>query len=798
MLINTREFRKGDVAYLADRFPVFARVAPSIYLTKDGGLLRLFDLAPIDPLGMDDHGIEQIYETLNAELSRFGPGYAFWFEHARRKATKPEAPLWPNAASRAFDDERMAPYDNGERFATRFHIGVFWLPPSDIEGKADGVLVRKGKVSGPPDQTGYVDDFRRETSAFAAALRRCVKWILPCTDKSGDTYLHSCISHHAHDVEIGDPLFIDGHLVDCDHNGAAKPMLGDVHLRCIGIRGFPKGTADGVLDELSAVPIEHRYVVRWISMGRTESQRRLEKILNTYLFHKVSLKSLAIAMITKEEAKTVKKESVHAAEEADQALEEEIRQGQAHGLLTVVFMLWHKNRSKADHASQVAQGIFRSKGFTAKEETFLAQEAFLSTIPGHAYANIARFMVPSRTCAHMAPITHDWTGNEIVPPILVARTSGKDPFRVSLRAHGVDHAILIGQSGNGKSVLLGSLALGAQRDPERQIIIIERGRSARIMTLCCGGQHIDIGAGRQSFQPLADADTEGGFARSISWAEMTIADRGVAITPEIRRRVRSAIELIATRPRHERTVTLFHAFLPPGDAKDSLIPFLGSMLDGARDPDLSAPVITLEMSELMDAENRPFLVPTLIHIFQLIRTMVRSGKGFLIIDEAWRFVAENLVAGPHILEFLKEARKYDWGIILSTQELEDFASSPLAAAIMDNCKTRLFTADKAAEQKLQAEQYEAIGIKARQRAVLAQAIPASEYVISQEGNLGVFCLDLADVGLALVASNSDEDHAAADNILANYGHSGFFRHWLAFKGLGPDPVSKRRFLDAAE
>jgi type IV secretion system protein TrbE len=73
------------------------------------------------------------------------------------------------------------------------------------------------------------------------------------------------------------------------------------------------------------------------------------------------------------------------------------------------------------------------------------------------------------------------------PPLLLAKTKGATPFRLTLHVGDVGHSLIVGPTGAGKSVLLSVLALQFRRYQRSQLVIFDKGRSARAATLGLGG-----------------------------------------------------------------------------------------------------------------------------------------------------------------------------------------------------------------------------------------------------------------------------------------------------------------------
>src|SRR5205085_11503702 len=122
--------------------------------------------------------------------------------------------------------------------------------------------------------------------------------------------------------------------------------------------------------------------------------------------------------------------------------------------------------------------------FTAMRERLNAVEAWLSSLPGHVYANVRQPLVHTLNLAHLMPLSSVWAGpvqNTHVdgPPLLFAQTSGSTPFRLSIHVGAGGHMLIVGPSGAGKSVLLALLAMQFRRFRGARVVMFDKGWSAR-------------------------------------------------------------------------------------------------------------------------------------------------------------------------------------------------------------------------------------------------------------------------------------------------------------------------------
>ncbi|NIJ35163.1 type IV secretory pathway VirB4 component [Sphingomonas oligoaromativorans] len=158
----------------------------------------------------------------------------------------------------------------------------------------------------------------------------------------------------------------------------------------------------------------------------------------------------------------------------------------AFGYLTTTITVSDEDREAVETKIRQVERIVGSLGFTRVREGVNAVEAWLSSIPGHVYANVRQPIVHTLNLAHLMPLSAVWAGpagNDHLagitrtecPPLLVAQTAGSTPFRLSTHVGDVGHMMVVGPTGAGKSVLLALIALQFRRYAQAQVIIFDKG-----------------------------------------------------------------------------------------------------------------------------------------------------------------------------------------------------------------------------------------------------------------------------------------------------------------------------------
>ena len=118
-------------------------------------------------------------------------------------------------------------------------------------------------------------------------------------------------------------------------------------------------------------------------------------------------------------------------------------------------------------------------------------EAWLSSLPGHVYANVRQPIVSTLNLAHLLPLSAVWAGPDRNahldgPPLIVTRTEGATPFRLVTHVGDVGHTLVVGPTGVGKSVLLATLVLQFRRYAGSRVFVFDKGHSARATILGLG------------------------------------------------------------------------------------------------------------------------------------------------------------------------------------------------------------------------------------------------------------------------------------------------------------------------
>ncbi|MFG1466197.1 conjugal transfer protein TrbE [Xanthobacter sp. DSM 24535] len=790
-MLNLAEYRKRS-AGLADFLPWAALVEGGVVLNKDGSFQRTARFRGPDLDSATSAELVGVTARLNNALRRLGSGWAIFVEAQRVASQTYSHSAFPDAASALVDLERQDAFEEaGAHYESRYFLTLLWLPPAEDASRVEGWLYEGRSQTGVDPWEllrGFVDRTDRVLQLVEGFMPE-VAWL---DDGETLTYLHSTISTRSQRVRVPEtPMHLDALLADEPLAGGLEPRLGVHHLRTLTVVGFPTTTHPGILDELNRLAFPYRWSTRAILLDKTEAVKLLTKIRRQWFAKRKSIAAIVKEVMTNEASTLVDSDAANKAADADLALQELGTDDVGQAYVTATVTVWDEDPGLAAEKLRLVEKVIQGRDFTCMPEGVNALEAWLGSIPGHAYANVRQPPVSTLNLAHMIPLSAVWAGpardeHFQAPPLLFGKTEGSTPFRLSLHVGDVGHTLIVGPTGAGKSVLLSLMAMQFRRYRNNQIFAFDFGGSIRTAAVAMGGDWHDLGgslsAGSEhsvSLQPLARIDDQAERAWAAEWVAAILAKEGVIVDPTAKEHVWSALTSLASSPVGERTITGLAVLLQSTALKQALQPYCvggasGRLLDAEAEQLGSAPVQAFETEGLIGAGAAPAV---LTYLFHRIEGRLDGRPTLLIIDEGW-LVLDDPAFAQQLREWLKTLRKKNASVVFATQSLSDIDGSNIAPAIVESCPTRIFLPNERAIEPQITAIYRRFGLNDRQIEILARAAPKRDYYCQSRRGNRLFELGLGPVALAFCAASSKQDHAAIERVLAEHGREAFTPAWL--------------------
>ena len=792
-MLNLAEYRSRP-AGLADFLPWAALVEEGVVLNKDGSFQRTARFRGPDLDSATPAELVGVTARLNNALRRLGSGWAIFVEAQRIAAQTYPHSSFPDPASALVDLERQDAFEEaGAHFESRYFLTFVWLPPAEDASRVEGWLY-EGRAQTGVDPwellRGFVDRTNRVLQLVEGFMPE-VAWL---DDGDTLTYLHSTISTRAQRIRVPEtPMHLDALLADEPLAGGLEPRLGAHHLRTLTVVGFPTATHPGILDELNRLAFPYRWSTRAILLDKTEAVKLLTKIRRQWFAKRKSIAAIVKEVMTNEASTLVDSDAANKAADADLALQELGSDDVGQAYVTATVTVWDEDPGLAAEKLRLVEKVIQGRDFTCMPEGVNALEAWLGSIPGHAYANVRQPPVSTLNLAHMIPLSAVWAGpardeHFQAPPLLYGKTEGSTPFRLSLHVGDVGHTLIVGPTGAGKSVLLALMAMQFRRYRNNQIFAFDFGGSIRTAAIAMGGDWHDLGGSLSGRLGAFGVAAAAGPHRRSGRARLG-GGVGGGHPREGRRHHRSDRQgacLVGADARWrrrrcgERTITGLAVLLQSTALKQALQPYCvggasGRLLDAEAEQLGSAPVQAFETEGLIGAGAAPAVLtylfhriegrldgrPTLAHHRRGLAGPRRSGL---------RPAAPRMAEDAAQEERLRRLR-HAVAVGYRRQQHRARHRRELPDAYLPAERAR----DRAADHR----DLSPLRLNDRQIEILARATPKRDYYCQSRRGNRLFELGLGPVALAFCAASSKADHAAIERVVAEHGRDAFTPAWLA-------------------
>jgi len=806
-MFNVAEYRRRGKR-LSDYLPWAGLIHPRVILNKDGSFLAAYRFRGPDLDSCSDHELIATRARMNNALKRLGSRWCLHVEAHRRPSQHYPASTFPDPLTRLLDAERRKNFESDQtHFESDHTLVLSYLPPEERLAAGRNLFVESAVAGASFDYRRELEAFLQEADRIAGLLRSFMPEVVELNEAALLTYLHQCVSTRRHlPMSVPPvPFHLDEMLTDDDLAGGFEPKLGNQFLQTVSVRAYPHRTLPGLLDGLNQLALPYRWVVRWLPMDKSDAEKLIASLRRQWFAKRKGLTSLLKETITKEASTLEDSDSVNKAHDADEAMQYLGADLCSYGYLTLTVTVWDSDVRRAREKAAAVQRVIDGVGLVSKVETVNAVEAWLGSVPGHAYADVRRPIIGSLNLCDLIPLSSVWPGprqcNHLHAPVLLqARTKGATPFRLSLFQGDVGHTMVCGPTGAGKSTLLNLLAAQWRRYPDAQVYFFDKGGSCKVLTLAVGGDYYDLGAteGGLSFQPLARVHEPAERRWAQEWVLDILEREQVNADPTLKEELWRVLELLGGARPHDRTLSGFVNLLQHRAAKEALRRYTlqgpyGHLLDSNHDQLDVGAWQAFETEQLL--QSKAATAAVLTYLFHRLeerfaaestarpRSPQSGGRPtLLILDEAWVFLADGLFA-TKIREWLKVLRKRNVAVLFATQSLSDIADSPIAPALIENCLTRIFLPNARALEPAVRKVYESFGLSAQQLRLLSSAAPKRDYYYQSRDGDRLFELSLGPLALAFCAASSHADRALAAQMLREHPREQFAARFLAGRGL---------------
>lgn len=332
-------------------------------------------------------------------------------------------------------------------------------------------------------------------------------------------------------------------------------------------------------------------------------------------------------------------------------------------------------------------------------------------------------------------------------------TSGGTAYDFVTHVGDVGHAVFIGRSGSGKTLLMLLLAaaLGAVMDERDRVFYFDKDQGAEPGIRALGGAYLNLKAGAPSgmapLRGLTNTPGNRAFLEHLFATLMMLDGRG-ALQPTTVTMLRRAVVRQMRLPPEQRSIGAVRAFLGYGQGRD------GERLDrwcrgGAdgwlfdNDEDLvrtDAQYVGFDLTAL-------FKHPACAHVAAYLRQRISEvidGRRITVICDEVRYYLHAPEFAEQIMDFSLTLRKLNGQLWIAGQEPSHVSNSSVGTALVNQAQTRwLFPARDASE-----EDYERLGCtRPMYRAITEtmQTLPYRTVLLQRESGSAILRIELNDM-----------------------------------------------------
>jgi conjugal transfer ATP-binding protein TraC len=481
--------------------------------------------------------------------------------------------------------------------------------------------------------------------------------------------------------------------------------IGDYHYRVVSLKLLPDQTFMTMAACLRTLPFGSRYQ---LTIHVPDQQKELEAL---QLQRRVTY-----SMIAGQRSGVSDLDSEAKFRDLEGLLEQMVSQGEKVFHFSVQIILKAKSNEELDDLVSGTLLKFRELGGAeGMEESLAAFDIFSESALPNARSKERSKRIKSSNLADILPVFGPWPGHSN-PRILLRSRMGSlvsfDPFSSDLTN---SNQIVSGGSGSGKSFLSNVLLMHMLKE-EPKAFVVDVGGSYKKLCENFDGQYIPFGVDTAlSMNPFdlghgEEVPSNHKIKFLLSLVEiMTKEDGDTRLGKLERAEIEEAIQEVYRTSKNPRLSDLKSILLKNTDPQVArygkiLAPWCGEtpygrFVDHGTTLKLDRNLVCFDLKGLEALPDLQAICLFIITDFVWREVQAdRSRMKFLILDECWKLLVHESSA-LFIAEVFRTFRKYMASAIAISQNIDDFAKSKVATAILPNSSIKWILRQKGADQE---------------------------------------------------------------------------------------------------
>lgn len=778
--------------------PYSSHVSPNTIITRDGDFVRMWKVGGIAHEAADPELVQLRMDQLNTLFRSIGSSnVAIWTHNVRRQTSDRLHSTFDNDFCRVLDQKYYDSFAGYRMMANELYMTLVYRPNPSTMGRAIAKAGRRSIAEIKEEHRQSIRKLDDLGTQVEASMRRYD--LDPMTTYEDDkgvlfsrmlAFLNFLVSGEWQEVRVPSaPLY--------DYLGTAWVFVGTETIevrsptrtrfaQCLDFKDYTAHTEPGMLNNLMYEDYEYVITQSYSFFSRNEGKKYLER-------QQKQLMNAEDGSITQIEQITTA---------IDELVQGEFTMGEYHYSL----MIFGDTVEEVRRNVSAAMAIVQDLGFLAAMVSTATDAAFYAQLPCNWFY---RPRVAGLTSRNFAALTgfHNFAagkrdGNPWGQAVTLFKTPSGQPLYFNFHASKDDedaydqkllgNTRLIGQSGSGKTVLLGMLLCQAQKfklnaPTGYTDVFFDKDRGAEIAIRAIGGKYLALENGKPTgFNPFQMAPTE----ENILFLEKLVRcglleNKRVTTSDELR--ISHAVRTVMRMPRALRRLTTVTQNMTEGTDKEerenSVVKRLsrwcqGGPLGWVLDNPEDLLDFTTHRSYGFDGtaflDNELVRTPISMYLLHRMESVIDGRRFIYYMDEFWKWLLDDAFS-DFAFNKQKTIRKQNGLGVFATQSPGDVLKSDISRAIIEQCATEIYLPNPKADYH---EYVEGFKCTAAEYEIIKGFSEDSRMFLVKQGHSSAIArldLDGFDDELA-VLSGSTDNIELVHQIIAEVGEDP--RAWL--------------------